>query len=170
MTDLILPQLYVYPLTGSQIVSVKKNAVVPYIPPEIIRIILDLLRDDIKTLAACALVNHTFNLHATPILHHTDADITTSIKEYDLITILRSPNTKNFRTLDIGSSQITPLILTVIKNNCPSLQYLVDGWKINANYGRRWYYSRESQKGAIKPDIIHGRKLDIIEYGPEFIS
>ncbi|CAG8721984.1 28402_t:CDS:1 [Racocetra persica] len=158
-----------------------------------------------------------------------DRDITTDIKEYDLITILHSPNAKNFRTLDIGSSQITPLILTAIKDNCPSLQYLgiskaqitklnlikdllmslpnlqyvdltsvscfnvsgfnllnannlltdikknnhsihtiemseslikkldtVDGWKINANYGR-WHYSRESQKEEIKYDRLHGR-------------
>ncbi|CAG8521062.1 31350_t:CDS:1, partial [Racocetra persica] len=73
MASIILPQLFVYPLTGSQVVPVKKNASIPYIPPEIIRIILDLLRDDKKTLAACALVNHTFNLYATPILYHTIA-------------------------------------------------------------------------------------------------
>ncbi|CAG8801789.1 27968_t:CDS:2, partial [Racocetra persica] len=430
MSGLILPQLFVYPLTGSQVVPVKKNASVPYIPPEIIRIILNLLKDDKKTLAACALVNHTFNLHATPIffstrglqkssfetqkvvtpellihilrsfpelkafsiseslesiitldvlkvlfleckniktidfcgcaskqfsnaldefsrligrvkieshcndydetsisfrmtskpllshlqrlslhecpiiseysiiisllahapnLTHLDLggcsisdltlnflaetniptnlshlllakcknisseaisslvskcsrletlnlysgrDITTAIKEYDLITILRSPNAKTFRTLDIGSSQITPLILTTIKENCSSLQnlgiskaqinninlikdlimalpnlqyidltsvpcfnylntnilladikksnhsihtiemsesllkklYAVDGWKINVNYGRRWYYSSENQREAIRPDRVHGRKLDITEY------
>ncbi|CAG8744276.1 19647_t:CDS:1 [Dentiscutata erythropus] len=49
---------------------------------------------------------------------------TTAIKECDLVTILNSPNAKNFRTLDIGSSQITPLILASIKENCPSLQNL----------------------------------------------
>ncbi|CAG8469483.1 16315_t:CDS:2 [Dentiscutata heterogama] len=167
-----------------------------------------------------------------------DRDITTVIREYDLVTILRSPNAKNFRTLDIGSSQITPLILTSIKENCSSLQnlgiskaqitnlnlikdlltslpnlqyidltsipcfnilntnnlltdikknkhpintiemsesllkklYAVDGWKIDVNYGRRWYYSREAQREAIRPDRVHGRKLDITEYGPEFMS
>ncbi|CAG8780613.1 19928_t:CDS:1, partial [Racocetra persica] len=160
------------------------------------------------------------------------------INEYDLITILRSPNAKNFRTLDIGSSQITPLILTTIKENCPSLQILgiskaqitnlnlikdllialpnlqyidltsipcfnlmntnnlltdikksnhsihtiemsesllkrlfaIDGWKIDINYGRRWYYSRETQREVIRPDRVHGRKLDITEYGSEFMS
>ncbi|KAF0377748.1 RNI-like protein [Gigaspora margarita] len=72
MAGLILPQLFVYSLTGSHVVPVKKSITsIPYIPPEIIRIILSLLRDDKKTLTACALVNHTFNLHATPILYHT---------------------------------------------------------------------------------------------------
>ncbi|RIB22028.1 hypothetical protein C2G38_1037891 [Gigaspora rosea] len=471
MNGLILPQLFVYPFAGSNIVPVKKTiASIPYIPPEIIRIILSLLRDDKKTLAACALVNHTFNLHATPNLyntvsftfphiftlfanvtndikmrcsqmvhhldlssfstcglqkssfetqkvvtpellihilrsfpkleafsiseslesvitldvlkvlfleckniktidfcgcaskqfgntleefshligrvridqHYNDDDETTiafhmtcepllshlqrlsfhecpiiseysviipilahspnlthldlggcsisdltlnflagtnastklshllfakcknissdaissfvskcsqletlnfygdriAINEYDLINILRSPSAKNFKTLDIGSSHITPLILTTIKENCsslqnlgiskaqitninfikdllialPNLQYIdltsiscfnllntnnlfttikksnhllhtiemsesllkklhaVDGWKIDINYGRRWYYSREIQKGAIRPDRIHGRKLDLTGYGTEFMS
>ncbi|CAG8825884.1 6529_t:CDS:1, partial [Racocetra persica] len=53
----------------SQVVPTKKNKSIPY-NPKIIRIILNLLRDDRKTLAACALVNHTFNLHVTPILYH----------------------------------------------------------------------------------------------------
>ncbi|CAG8716970.1 17215_t:CDS:2 [Cetraspora pellucida] len=160
------------------------------------------------------------------------------IKEYDLITILRSPSANNFQKLDIGSSQITPLILTTIKENCSSLQnlgisnaqitnlnlikdlltalpnlqyidlssipcfnplstncildsiknsnhpihtiemsesllkklYAVDGWKININYGRRWYYSREIQGRTVRPDRVHGRKLDITEYGPRFMS
>ncbi|CAG8733230.1 9873_t:CDS:1 [Dentiscutata erythropus] len=466
MNSLISPQLFVYPLTGSYVAPVKKT----YIPPEIIRIILSLLRDDKKTLAACALVNHTFNLHATPILYHTvsftfphtftlfanatsdikmrcsqmvyhldissfstcglqkssfetqkvvtpellihilrsfpkldafsiseslesvitldvlkvlfleckniitvdfcgcaskqfsntleefsrligririeqiyndDAETTidfhmtyepllshlqrlsfhecptiseysaiipilahapnlthldlggcsisdltlnflavtnapiklshlllakcknissdaissfvskcsqletlnlygdrTAINEYDLITILRSPNAKNFQILDIGSSYITPLILTTIKENCPSLQNLgiskaqitninlikdlitalpnlqyidltsipcfnilntnnlftitkksnhplhtiemsesllkrlntVDGWKIDVNYGRRWYYSRQIQGGVIRPDRVHGRKLDLTGYGTEYMS
>ncbi|CAG8673853.1 3064_t:CDS:1 [Dentiscutata erythropus] len=68
-----LSQLIVYPLTGSNVVPAKKITKIPYIPPEIIRIILSFLRNDRKTLAACALVNHTFNLHATPILYHTVA-------------------------------------------------------------------------------------------------
>ncbi|CAG8612750.1 22897_t:CDS:2 [Dentiscutata erythropus] len=73
MPSLVLPQLFDYPLTSSNIVLTKKNTSIPHIPPEIIRIILDLLRDDKKTLAACALVNRTFNLHATPILYHSVA-------------------------------------------------------------------------------------------------
>ncbi|CAG8589973.1 7275_t:CDS:1 [Dentiscutata heterogama] len=73
MSSLVLPQLFVYPLTSSNIVPMKKNTSIPYIPPEIIRIILNLLSDDKKTLAACALVNRTFNLHATPILYHSVA-------------------------------------------------------------------------------------------------
>ncbi|CAG8555924.1 2137_t:CDS:1 [Cetraspora pellucida] len=473
MSGTMLPQLFVYPLTGTQVVPAKKNTSIPYIPPEIIRIILSLLRDDRKTLAACSLVNHTFNLHATPILYHTvaftfphtfthfinafngikkrcsqivrhldlssfstcglqksafetqivvspdhlihilrsfpelkafsiseslesvitldvlkvlflecknikiidfcgctskqfsraldefshligrvrieqscndynesiisfhmtckpllshlqrlsfhecpiiseyttiipllahapnlthldlggcsisdltlnflagtniptkllhlllakcknissdaissfiskcsqletlnlygDRNITTAIKECDLITILHSPNAKNFRSLDIGSSQITPLILTTIKKNCPSLQnlgiskaqitnlthikdllitlsnlqyidltsipcfnilntnglfvdikknnlpihtiemndsllkklYAIDEWKIDVNYGRRWYYSRKTRRDSIRPDRVHGRKLDITEYGPEYVS
>ncbi|CAG8514380.1 7691_t:CDS:1 [Scutellospora calospora] len=471
MSGLIIPKLFVYPTTGSNVVPAKKNALIPYIPPEIICIILNLLRDDKKTLASCALVNHTFNLHAIPILYHTVAftfphtftlfanvtndiknrcsqmvhhldlssfstcglqksssetqkvvtpellihilrsfpglkafsiseslesvitldvlkvlflecksiktvdfcgcaskqfsnaleefslligrvrieqyfndngdestisfrmnhepllshlqrlsfhecpviseystiipllahapnlthldlggcsisDLTlnflsgtdapsrlshlllakcknissdaiasfttkcskletlnlygdrTSIKEFDLITILRSPNSKNFQILDIGSSQITPLILTTIKENCKSLQnlgiskapitninlikdllkalpnlkyidltsipcfnilntnslftsikkdnhpihtiemsesllkklHVVDGWKIDITNGRRWYYSREIKGGAIRPNRVHGRKLDITEYGAEYMS
>ncbi|CAG8569543.1 315_t:CDS:2 [Gigaspora margarita] len=445
MTGLILPQLFVYPLTGSNIVPVKKTiSSIPYIPPEIICIILNLLRDDKKTLAACALVNHTFNLHTTPILYHTVsftfphtftlfANVTNDIKmrcsqivhhldlssfstcglqkssfetqkvvtpellihilksfpkveafsvseslesiitldvlkvlfleckniktidfcgcaskqfgntleefsrligrvridqhyndddettiafqmtyepllshlqrlsfhecpiisEYSTIIpiLAHSPNithldlggcsisdlTLNFlagtnaptklshlllakcknissnaissfvskcsqlETLnfyDIGSSHITPLILTAIKENCPTLQNLgiskaqitnlnlikdlltalpnlqyidltsipcfnllntnnlfttikksnyplhtiemsesllkrlraVDGWKIDVNYGRRWYYSRGIQGGVIRPDRIHGRKLDLTGYGTEFMS
>ncbi|CAG8814908.1 43710_t:CDS:2, partial [Gigaspora margarita] len=74
MAGLILPQLFGYSLTGSHVVPLKKTITsIPYIPPEIIRIILSLFRDDKKTLAACALVNNTFNLHATPILYHTDS-------------------------------------------------------------------------------------------------
>ncbi|CAG8469464.1 16314_t:CDS:1 [Dentiscutata heterogama] len=187
--------------------------------------------DTISSLVSKCSQLETLNLYG-------DRDITTAIKEYDLVTILRSPNAKNFRTLDIGSSQITPLILTAIKENCPSLQnlgiskaqitnlnlikelltslpnlqyidltsipcfnilnannlltdikknkhpihtiemsesllkklYAVDGWKIDVNYGRRWYYSREAQREAIRPDRVHGRKLDITGYGPEFMS
>ncbi|CAG8612733.1 22896_t:CDS:2 [Dentiscutata erythropus] len=167
-----------------------------------------------------------------------DRDTTTAIKEYDLITILRSPSAKNFRILDIGSSQITPLILTTIKKNCQMLQnlgiskaqitninlikdfvialpkleyinltsipcfnllntnnlfteikknnpsihtvemnesllkklYAIDGWKIDVNYSRRWYYSRKVQGGSIRPDRVHGRKLDITKFGPECMS
>ncbi|CAG8806562.1 8735_t:CDS:1, partial [Dentiscutata erythropus] len=40
MPGRILPQLFVYPLTGSNVVPVKKMTKIPYIPPEIIRIIL----------------------------------------------------------------------------------------------------------------------------------
>ncbi|CAG8758507.1 628_t:CDS:1, partial [Cetraspora pellucida] len=39
-------------LTGSQVVSAKKKVSIPYIPPEIIQIILNLLRDDKQTIAA----------------------------------------------------------------------------------------------------------------------
>ncbi|CAG8630604.1 12538_t:CDS:1, partial [Acaulospora morrowiae] len=52
-----------------QAIEVKRNT--PYIPPEIILVILNMLSDDKKTLASCALVNRTFNLHAIPILYHT---------------------------------------------------------------------------------------------------
>ncbi|CAG8520316.1 2492_t:CDS:1 [Cetraspora pellucida] len=473
MQNLILPHLFVYPFTRSQVVSVKKNSTIPYIPPEIIRIILKLLKNDKNTLASCALVNHTFNLFATPLLYHTVAfttpytftlfanstidirqrcskmvrhldfsgfstcglrkssssiqnvitpeilihilrsfpslkafsisetlesvitfevlkvlflesknlttidfcgcsskqfgnaldefssligrvkidlqfdddndelvtfnmihkpllshlqrlslhecpvisecsiiipllahapnlthldlggcsvgdltlsflaegtnapttlshlllakcknissnaiasfvfrcsklktlnlygerDIATAIRECDLMTILSSPSAKNFLTLDIGSSQITPMILSAIKENClslqnlgiskaqisnvnlindlliamPNLHYLdltsircltplntnglftnitknnhsihtiemsesllkklcaIDGWKINVNYGRRWYYARETQ-GICKPEMVHCRKLDVTECGPESLS
>ncbi|CAG8816031.1 21255_t:CDS:1, partial [Dentiscutata erythropus] len=66
--------------------------------------------DAISSLVSKCSQLETLNLYG-------DRDITTSIKECDLVTILRSPNAKNFQTLDIGSSQITPLILTAIKEN-----------------------------------------------------
>ncbi|CAG8470708.1 2063_t:CDS:1 [Cetraspora pellucida] len=166
-------------------------------------------------------------------------DTTTIINEYDLINILSSPSAKNLQILDIGSSQITPLVLTLIKENCssslknlgiskaqitnisvikdlltslPNLQYIdltsvlcfnvlntntllnsivknnhpihtiemndsllkklyaTKGWKIDVNYGRRWYYSRESRLDSIRADRVHGRKLDLTEYGPEYMS
>ncbi|CAG8480921.1 9049_t:CDS:1 [Cetraspora pellucida] len=187
--------------------------------------------DAISSLVSKCSQLETLNLYG-------DRNLNTAINEYDLITIFRSPSAKNFKTLDIGSSQITPLILTTIKENCPSLQnlgiskaqitnlnlikdlltalpnlqyidltsvpcfnplntncllasikksnhpihtiemsesllkklYAVNGWKINVNYGRRWYYYREIQGRTIRPDRVHGRKLDITEYGPEFMS
>ncbi|CAB4392476.1 unnamed protein product [Rhizophagus irregularis] len=76
MPGVVLPaHQYHLPLIKQQLVSKNQNKNsnenIPYIPPEIIRIILNLLKDDKKTLAACALVNHTFNLHVTPILYHS---------------------------------------------------------------------------------------------------
>ncbi|CAG8580929.1 609_t:CDS:2 [Ambispora gerdemannii] len=48
-----------------------KNKQIPNLPSELIRDIFFHLKDDKKTLSACTLVNHTFNLHATPILYQT---------------------------------------------------------------------------------------------------
>ncbi|CAG8776681.1 34620_t:CDS:1, partial [Racocetra persica] len=48
-------------------------------------------------------------------------DTITTINECDLITIFRSPSAKNFQILDIGSSETTPSVLTLIKENCSSL-------------------------------------------------
>jgi hypothetical protein len=48
-----------------------------------------------------------------------------SISEWDLCTILNSPYAKNFSSLDIGSSHITPRVLHAIKENCAhSLKHL----------------------------------------------
>ncbi|CAG8493778.1 16187_t:CDS:2 [Dentiscutata erythropus] len=254
MADITLPQLNVYFLTSSQIVSVKTVTTVPYVSPEIIRIILSLPKDDKKTLTAfsplmaykksssdiqndvtpelliqilrsfpqltafsvseslesvitlevlnilllecknikivdfcgcssnqfsnaledfCHLIGGVkveqycdnnyelinFHINCKPLLSHirrlslheskcknissiaissfiskcsqlkslnlfSKSSANTGIKEHDLITILQSPSAKNFQTLDIGSSEITPLILTTIKENCLSLQYL----------------------------------------------
>ncbi|RGB30154.1 hypothetical protein C1646_711883 [Rhizophagus diaphanus] len=73
MPGVVLPAHQHHLPLQQQIVSKShsKNGNIPYVPPEIIRIILNFLKDDKKTLAACSLVNHTFNLHVTPILYHS---------------------------------------------------------------------------------------------------
>ncbi|CAG8761359.1 36132_t:CDS:2, partial [Racocetra persica] len=141
MYGLILSQLFVYPLTGSQIVPVNKTITsIPYIPPEIIRMIFNLLRDDKKTLAACALVNHTFNLHATPILYNTVsftfphtftlfANATNDIKMLVtpdlLIHILRSfPELKAFSITESLESVITLDVLKVLFLECKNIKII----------------------------------------------
>ncbi|RIB16106.1 hypothetical protein C2G38_2091815 [Gigaspora rosea] len=191
-----------------------------------------------KNISSNAIASFVFKCSQLETLNlYGERDIATAIAECDLMTILCSPNAKNFQTLDIGSSQITPMILTAIKENCSSLQNLgisraqisnislikdlltamtnlqyidltsipcfnplntnnlfttikknnhpihtiemsesllkklcaIDGWKINFNYGRRWYYARETL-GLSKPEMTHCRKLDVTESGPESMS
>ncbi|CAG8761796.1 1405_t:CDS:2 [Gigaspora margarita] len=191
-----------------------------------------------KNISSSAIASFVFKCSRLETLNlFGERDIATAIAECDLMTILHSPNAKNFQTLDIGSSQITPMILTAIKENCSSLQNLgiskarisnislikdllttmtylqyidltsipcfnplntnnlfttvsknnlpihtiemsesllkklcaIDGWNINFNYGRRWYYARETH-GFSKPEMAHSRKLDITESGPGRMS
>ncbi|CAG8524728.1 29_t:CDS:1 [Racocetra persica] len=191
-----------------------------------------------KNISSTAIASFVFRCSKLKTLNlYGERDIATAIQECDLITILRSPSAKNFLTLDIGSSQITPMILSAIKENCsslqnlgisraqisninlindlliamPNLQYLdltsircftplntnglftnitknnhsihtiemsesllkklcaIEGWKINVNYGRRWYYARETH-GVVKPEMVHCRKLDINEFGAGCMS
>ncbi|KAF0430584.1 RNI-like protein [Gigaspora margarita] len=191
-----------------------------------------------KNISSSAIASFVFKCSRLETLNlFGERDIATAIAECDLMIILRSQNAKNFQTLDIGSSQITPMILTAIKENCSSLQNLgisraqisniclikdllttmtylqyidltsipcfnplntnnlfttvsknnlpihtiemsesllkklcaIDGWNINFNYGRRWYYARETH-GFSKPEMTHSRKLDITESGPGRMS
>ncbi|CAG8497783.1 5149_t:CDS:1 [Dentiscutata erythropus] len=191
-----------------------------------------------KNISSSAIASFVFRCSQLKTLNlYGERDIATAIQECDLMTIVRSPSAKNYQTLDIGSSQITPMILTAIKENCsslqnlgisraqlsnislindlltamPNLQYLdltsipcfnplntnnlfttitkynhpihtiemsesllkklcaIEGWRIDVNYGRRWYYARENQ-GIFKPEMTHCRKLDVTESGPECMS
>src|SRR5437764_6587445 len=108
-----------------------------YIPPEIIRIVLSFLKDDKKTLAACALVNHTFNLHVTPILYQTVsfsfpytftlfANVTTG--ESQRSRMIRHLDISGFSTMGLRKSDattqniVTPQILINILRSCTMLE------------------------------------------------
>ncbi|CAG8826917.1 4309_t:CDS:2, partial [Racocetra persica] len=58
---------------------------------------------NISSNAISSLISKCFQLETLNL--YNGRNINTSIKEYDLITILRSPSAKNFQILDIGSSQ-----------------------------------------------------------------
>ncbi|KAG9303624.1 hypothetical protein G9A89_018520 [Geosiphon pyriformis] len=107
------------------------------LPPEIIRVILVLLKDDKKTLAACARVNHTFNLHATPILYntitftfpHTFTQFANVINEVTHRSrLIRHLDLSTFSTLGLQKSQVeiqnvvTPQNLISILQSCPMLE------------------------------------------------
>jgi hypothetical protein len=53
-----------------------------------------------------------------------DRDIATAFNEYDLDIILTSPSAKKLKSLDIGSSHVTPHTLYTIQENCTSLTHL----------------------------------------------
>src|SRR6266498_3151598 len=128
---------YYKPFVNRQIVekSIVKN--IPYVPPEIIRIILGLLKDDKKTLAACALVNHTFNLHVTPILYHTVSFsfpytftlfANAIIGESQRSRMIRHLDLSGFSTIGLQKSNaaiqtvVTPEILINILRSCTMLE------------------------------------------------
>jgi len=109
----------------------------PYIPPEIIRNVLGFLKDDKKTLAICALVNHTFNLHVTPILYHTVsfsfpytftlfANVT--IGESQRSRMIHHLDLSGFSTIGLQKSDaaiqkvVTPQILINILRSCTMLE------------------------------------------------
>lgn len=109
----------------------------PYIPPEIIRIVLIFLKDDKKTLAACALVNHTFNLHVTPVLYHTVsfsfpytftlfANVTTG--ESQRTRMINHLDLSGFSTMGLQKSDdaiqkvVNPQILINILRSCTMLE------------------------------------------------
>ncbi|RHZ50545.1 hypothetical protein Glove_495g40 [Diversispora epigaea] len=198
-----------------------------------------LLLANCKNISSEAIANFSSQCHQLETLNlYSKRNISSTINEYDLITILSSPCAKKLQNLDIGASQVTPRVLLAIQQNCSSLvnlgiakapihslnhitefltnmtnlQYIdltsipcfnvlntyslinflnknqqhqihtielnesllkkltnINNWrKIDENYTRRWYYSRMAQKQ--RPDLIHPRKLDIADCGPERIS
>src|ERR1051325_1691373 len=110
MIGIILPtpQQQVYhhkPVVQEQQVVIKKSNAknVPYVPPEIIRIVLGFLIDDKKALAACALVNHTFNLHVTPVLYHTVSfSFPRTFTLFANVTVGESQRSRMVRHLDLS--------------------------------------------------------------------
>jgi len=169
---------------------------------------------------------------------YTDKAVLASITEYDLITMITSsPSTKKLKSLNIGSTNITPRVLYAIQesssnlkhlgiakanitdisqltefvNSMPLLEYVdftsigclsflntnngfvsglrkdhplhtiemchnllkklraVEGWKINENYTRRWYYARDTPNN-VRPDRVYSRKLDITQSGYQKMS
>jgi hypothetical protein len=143
MPGVVLPAYqYHLPLIQQQLVSKNqnknsKNENIPYIPPEIIRIILSLLKDDKKTLAACALVNHTFNLHVTPILYHSvsfsypstfTSFANTIIDESQRSQLIRHLDLSSFSTMGLQKSTATtgnyatPNLIIQILRYCTMLE------------------------------------------------
>ncbi|CAG8475435.1 6494_t:CDS:1 [Funneliformis mosseae] len=141
MTGVVLPftqQPFNSPLPVIQPLVKKSNVKnVPYVPPEIIRIILALLKDDKKTLTACALVNHTFNLHVTPILYHTVSFsfpytftlfAKATIGESQRSRMIRHLDLSGFSTIGLQKSNatiqtvVTPEILINILRSCTMLE------------------------------------------------
>ncbi|GBB87593.1 hypothetical protein RclHR1_14060002 [Rhizophagus clarus] len=117
-----------------------KNENIPYIPPEIIRTILNLLKDDKKTLAVCALVNHTFNLHVTPILYHSvsfpypftfikfantivdESQRSQLIRHLDLSTFSTIGLQKSKKSTTIIENGVTPNLIIQILRYCKMLE------------------------------------------------
>ncbi|CAG8521560.1 3561_t:CDS:2 [Diversispora eburnea] len=199
-----------------------------------------LLLANCKNISSESIAKFASQCHKLETLNlYSKRNISSTINEYDLITILSSPCAKKLQNLDIGASQVTPRVLLAIQQNCSSLvnlgiakapiqslnhitefltnmtnlQYIDltsipcfnvlniyslinslnknqqnqihtielnesllkkltninDCWrKIEENYTRRLYYSRMTQKQ--RPDLVHPRKLDIADCGPERIS
>jgi hypothetical protein len=124
------------PLVQNQLV-IKKVKNIPYIPPEIIRVVLGYLKNDKKTLAACALVNHTFNLHVTPFLYRTVSfSFPYTFTLFAKVTVSESQRSKMIQHLDLSGFStmglqksdsaiqkvVTPQILINILRSCTMLE------------------------------------------------
>ncbi|CAG8722204.1 11311_t:CDS:2, partial [Funneliformis caledonium] len=106
-----------HPLAIQPLIKNSNMKNIPNFPPEIIRIILSLIKDDKKTINTCATVNHTFNLHATLILYHT---IPFSFPY--IFTLFAKAIISEFQpTLQFRRS-ITPEILLSILRSCTMLE------------------------------------------------
>ncbi|CAG8728286.1 8580_t:CDS:1, partial [Funneliformis mosseae] len=126
-----------HPLAIQPLIKNSNTKNIPNFPPEIIRIILGLIKDDKKTINACATVNHTFNLHATPILYHTVSfsfpyTFTLFAKailgESQRPRMIRHLDLSGFSTMGLQKSDatiqtvITPEILISILRSCTMLE------------------------------------------------
>src|SRR5581483_12378786 len=143
MTGIVLsiPQqlLLHQPVVQNQQPTIKKTnkKYVPYVPPEVIRIVLGFLKNDKKTLASCALVNHTFNLHVTPILYHTVSFsfpytftlfANATIGESQRSRMIHHLDLSGFSTMGLQKSDaaiqkvVTPQLLVNILRSCTMLE------------------------------------------------
>src|SRR5581483_4986919 len=104
---------------------------------EVIRIVLGFLKNDKKTLASCALVNHTFNLHVTPILYHTVSFsfpytftlfANATIGESQRSRMIHHLDLSGFSTMGLQKSDaaiqkvVTPQLLVNILRSCTMLE------------------------------------------------
>ncbi|CAG8464323.1 8752_t:CDS:1 [Paraglomus occultum] len=94
----------------------------PYIPPEIIRIVLSFLKNDRQALAACARVNSTFNLHVTPILYST----VSFAFPYNFSLFANTVNYPTYRTQWIKHLDLSAFSTIGLQKSYASLQNIVD--------------------------------------------
>ncbi|CAI2166778.1 13592_t:CDS:1 [Funneliformis geosporum] len=128
---------YSHPPANQPLVKNSNTKNIPNIPPEIIRIILGLLKGDKKTITACALVNRTFNLHVTPILYHTVSFsfpytftlfAKATIGESQRYRMIRHLDLSGFSTMGLQKSDatiqkvVTPETLISILRSCIMLE------------------------------------------------
>ncbi|CAG8526567.1 9742_t:CDS:1 [Paraglomus brasilianum] len=95
---------------------------IPYIPPEIIRVVLSFLKDDRQALAACARVNSTFNLHVTPILYST----VSFTFPYNFSLFADTINYPTYRTQWIKHLDLSAFSTIGLQKSYAALQNIVD--------------------------------------------